>query len=101
MSLAPDSPAGPCGPASPASPFGPCGPCSLSNLGNFRLQRLDLGVLGLELCDVVCAASAHRVLLGFLLVLFLPRLRVDARLLPVLLLVLVLSDLVLRLLHAT
>ena len=69
-------------------------------LGNLRLERLDLGVLGLELCDVVGAvAPAHLVLLGRLLALLL--LRVDVLLLPALLLVLALSDLVLRLLHAT
>jgi hypothetical protein len=50
----------------------------------------------------ICAvAPAHRILLGLLLVLLLPRLRVDARLLPDLPLVLALPDLALRLLHAT
>lgn len=69
-------------------------------LGNLRLERLDLGVLGLELCDVAGAvAPAHLVLLGRLLALLL--LRVDVLLLPALLLVLALPGLALRLLHAT
>ena len=66
-----------------------------------RDECLYFGVLGLQLRGVVGVAAAHRVLLGFLLVLLLPRLRVDARLLPALPLVLALLDLALRLLHAT
>ena len=77
----------------------PGGFCRLSSLCHLRLQRLNLGVLCLELCDVVATAPAHRVLLGRLLALLL--LCADVLLLPALLLVLALPDLVLRLLHAT
>ena len=66
-----------------------------------RDECLYFGVLGLQLRGVVGVAAAHRVLLGFLLVLLLSRPRVDARLLPALPLVLALPALVLRLLHAT
>lgn len=66
-----------------------------------RDECLYFGVLGLQLRGVVGAVAppAHLVLLGRLLALLL--LRADALLLPAPLLVLALTGLVLRLLHAT